>query len=64
MKRLFTLALLSLSFYGFSQSPPHFITGEIIVKIKDDTVDLEISSNVIIKVRKSSVTTVLPKGSI
>jgi len=39
------------------------IMGKI-VKIKDDTVDLEISSNVIIKVRKSSVTTVLPKGSI
>jgi serine protease len=36
MKRLFTLALLSLSFYGFSQSPPHFITGEIIVKIKSE----------------------------
>ena len=39
------------------------IMGKI-VQIKDDTVDLEISSNVIIKVRKSSVTTVLPKGSI
>lgn len=39
------------------------IMGKII-KIKDDIVDLEISSNVIIKVRKSSVTTVLPKGSI
>ena len=39
------------------------IMGKII-KIKDDIVELEISSNVIIKVRKSSVTTVLPKGSI
>jgi preprotein translocase subunit YajC len=39
------------------------IMGKII-KIKDDIIDLEISSNVIIKVRKSSVTTVLPKGSI
>jgi preprotein translocase subunit YajC len=39
------------------------IMGKI-VKIKDDTVDLEVSSNIIIKVRKSSVTTVLPKGSI
>ncbi|MBT3520308.1 MAG: preprotein translocase subunit YajC [Gammaproteobacteria bacterium] len=39
------------------------IMGKII-KIKDDIVELEISNNVIIKVRKSSVTTVLPKGSI
>ena len=35
-----------------------------IVKIKDDIIELEVSTNVIIKVRKSSVTTVLPKGSI
>jgi preprotein translocase subunit YajC len=39
------------------------IMGKII-KIKDDIIELEISNNVIIKVRKSSVTTVLPKGSI
>ena len=39
------------------------IMGKI-TKIKDDIVELEISNNVIIKVRKSSVTTVLPKGSI
>ena len=39
------------------------IMGKII-KIKDDIVDLEISSNVIIKVRKNYVTTVLQKGSI
>ena len=39
------------------------IMGKII-KMTDDVVDLEISSDVIIKIRKSSVTTVLPKGSI
>lgn len=39
------------------------IMGKVI-KIKDDIVELEISKNVIIKLRKSSVTTVLPKGSI
>ena len=36
MKRLLTIALLSLSFYGFSQSTPYFVTGEIIVKIKSE----------------------------
>ena len=39
------------------------IMGEII-KIKDDVIELEISNGVNIKVRKSSITTVLPKGSI
>ena len=33
-------------------------------KIKDDVIELEISNNVCIKVRKNSITTVLPKGSI
>ena len=36
MKRLLTIALLSLCSYGFSQSTPHFVTGEIIVKIKSE----------------------------
>ena len=35
-----------------------------IVGIKDDTIDLEISKGLNIKVRKNSVSTVLPKGSI
>ena len=35
-----------------------------IVGIKDDTIDLEISKGINIKVRKNSVSTVLPKGSI
>ena len=39
------------------------IMGKI-KNIKDDTLELEISSGVNIKVRKNSVTTVLPKGSI
>ena len=39
------------------------IMGKI-VGIKDDTIDLEISKGVNIKVRKNSVSTVLPKGSI
>ena len=39
------------------------IMGKII-KIKDDVIDLEISKDVSIKVRKNSITTVLPKGSI
>ena len=39
------------------------IMGKII-KIKDDVIELEISNAVNIKVRKSSITTVLPKGSI
>lgn len=39
------------------------IMGKII-KIKDDVIELEISNNVCIKVRKNSITTVLPKGSI
>ena len=39
------------------------IMGKII-KIKDDVVELEIANDVSIKVRKSSITTVLPKGSI
>jgi preprotein translocase subunit YajC len=39
------------------------IMGKII-KIKDDVIELEISNDVSIKVRKSSITTVLPKGSI
>ena len=37
---------------------------EKIVGIKDDTIDLEISKGINIKVRKNSVSTVLPKGSI
>ena len=39
------------------------IMGKI-VSIKDDTIDLEISKGINIKVRKNSVSTVLPKGSI
>jgi len=39
------------------------IMGKI-KNIKDDTLELEISNGVSIKVRKNSVTTVLPKGSI
>ena len=39
------------------------IMGKI-VGIKDDTIDLEISKGINIKVRKNSVSTVLPKGSI
>ena len=39
------------------------IMGKI-KKIKDDVVELEIANDVSIKVRKSSITTVLPKGSI
>ena len=39
------------------------IMGKII-KIKDDKIELEISSGVNVKVTKNSVTTVLPKGSI
>ena len=39
------------------------IMGKII-KIKNDVIELEISNDVSIKVRKSSITTVLPKGSI
>ena len=39
------------------------IMGKII-KIKDDIIELEISNGINIKVRKSSITTVLPKGSI
>ena len=39
------------------------IMGKI-VGIKDDTIELEISKGVSIKVRKNSVSTVLPKGSI
>ncbi len=39
------------------------IMGKII-KIKDDIIELEVSSGVNIKVRKNSVTTVLPKGSL
>ena len=39
------------------------IRGKI-VGIKDDTIDLEISKGINIKVRKNSVSTVLPKGSI
>ncbi len=39
------------------------IMGKII-KIKEDAVELEISNGVNIKVRKNSITTVLPKGSI
>ena len=39
------------------------IMGKII-KIKDDIIDLEVSNGVNIKIRKSSVTTVLPKGSL
>ena len=39
------------------------IMGKI-VGIKDDTIDLEISKGVNIKIRKNSVSTVLPKGSI
>ena len=39
------------------------IMGKII-KIKDDVVELEVANDVSIKVRKSSITTVLPKGSI
>ena len=38
------------------------IMGKII-KIKDDTVELEISNGVNIKIRKNSITTVLPKGT-
>jgi len=39
------------------------IMGKII-NIKDDTIELEVSKGVSIKVRKNSVTTVLPKGSL
>ena len=39
------------------------IMGKI-VGIKDDSIELEISKSVSIKVRKNSVSTVLPKGSI
>jgi len=39
------------------------IMGKI-VGIKDDAIELEISKGVSIKVRKNSVSTVLPKGSI
>ena len=39
------------------------IMGKII-KIKDDIIELEVTSGVNIKVRKSSITTVLPKGSL
>ncbi len=39
------------------------IMGKII-KIKDDIIELEVSSGVNIKVRKNSITTVLPKGSL
>ena len=39
------------------------IMGKIVC-IKDDTIDLEISKGINIKVRKNSVSTVLPKGSI
>ena len=39
------------------------IMGKII-KIKEDAVELEVSNGVNIKVRKNSITTVLPKGSI
>ena len=39
------------------------IMGKI-VSIKDDTIDLEISKGINIKVRTNSVSTVLPKGSI
>ena len=39
------------------------IMGKIL-GIKDDTIELEISKGVSIKVRKNSVSTVLPKGSI
>jgi len=39
------------------------IMGKI-KNIKDDNIELEISNGVTIKVRKNSVTTVLPKGSI
>ena len=39
------------------------IMGKII-KIKDDVVELQVANEVSIKVRKSSITTVLPKGSI
>ncbi len=39
------------------------IMGKI-VGIKDDTIDLEISKGINIKIRKNSVSTVLPKGSI
>ena len=36
----------------------------LITKIKEDAVELEVSNGVNIKVRKNSITTVLPKGSI
>ena len=39
------------------------IMGKI-VGIKDDTIDLEISKGINIKVRKNSVSTVVPKGAI
>ena len=39
------------------------IMGKII-KVKDDAIELEISNGVNIKVRKNSITTVLPKGSL
>ena len=35
-----------------------------IKKIYDDDIEIEIASNVTIKVKKNSVTTVLPKGTI
>ena len=39
------------------------IMGKI-TKMKDDVVELEVSQGINIKVRKNSITTVLPKGSI
>lgn len=39
------------------------IMGKII-KMKDDVVELEVAQGTCIKVRKNSITTVLPKGSI
>ena len=39
------------------------IMGKII-KVKEDAIELEVSNGVNIKVRKNSITTVLPKGSI
>ena len=39
------------------------IMGKII-KMKDDVIELEVSQGINIKVRKNSITTVLPKGSI
>ena len=39
------------------------IMGKI-TKMKDDVVELEVSQGINIKVRKNSITTVLPKGSL